>query len=471
MNLRSLLLILAISLPVRAGGRPPNVVFILADDLGYGEIGTFGEKLIATPNLDRMAAEGMKFTRFYAGSTVCAPSRSVLMTGLHTGHTRVRGNGGKARPLAQQIQPEDLTVAEVLKGKGYSTALIGKWGLGEEGSEGIPNRQGFDYFYGYLNQHHAHNPYPPFLLRDGERVKLRNETDPASVSAEAAAAGAGIAREPLDYAPDLMAEEALKWVEWNRSGPFFLFWSLITPHANNEGSKAGRGQEVPDAGDYKEKPWPQADRNHAATIARLDADVGRLLALLKKLEIDEDTLVIFTSDNGPHREGGNNPELFDANGPFRGLKRDLTDGGIRVPMIARWPGKAPAGKTVDGVFWFADILPTFAGLAGASVPEGDGMSFSPLLLNAPWEQPVRKPLYWEFHEGGFSQAVLMDERWKAIRLKRRDAPVRVYDTKEDPGEKRDLSGERPELVSRAKEYFESSRTESVQWPMVDAPAE
>jgi len=468
MIFRPLILTLAIFLPFRATARPPNVVFILADDLGYGEIGAFGQKLAVTPNLDRMAAEGLKFTRFYAGSTVCAPSRSVLMTGQHTGHTRVRGNGGKANPLAQQLLAEDVTVAEVLRGAGYSTALIGKWGLGEEGSEGAPNKQGFDYFYGYLNQLHAHNPYPEFLVRNGERVKLRNVTVPTSAGGEAREAGAGFAEEPLDYAPDLMAAEALKWVEENREKPFFLYWSLITPHANNEGNKVGRGQEVPDAGDYKDRPWPQADRNHAATITRLDADAGRLLVLLKKLGIDGNTLVIFTSDNGHHREGGNDPELFDANGPLRGLKRDLTDGGIRVPMIARWPGITPAGKTVDGVFWFADILPTLAGLAGKTAPKGDGFSFAPLLLNAPWEQPVRPPLYWEFHEGGFSQAVLMDERWKAIRLKRRDAPVQVFDTREDPGEERDLSGERPELVSLAKEFFVACRDESAQWPGIDA---
>ena len=446
-----------------AAERRPNIIFVLADDLGYGELGCFGQKLIATPNIDRMAAEGIKFTRFYAGAPVCAPSRSVLMTGLHTGHTRVRGNAGKLNREAQNLRAEDTTVAEILQKAGYATALIGKWGIGHEGSDGLPNKKGFDYFYGYLDQNHAHNPYPPFIMRNEEKVTLRNKLTAPSDT------GAGIAEEPLDFVPDLMADEALRWVESKKDAPFFLFWSLITPHANNEGTKVGRGQEVPDLGDYKDKPWPKPDQGHAAVITRMDADVGRLLALLKKTGIDENTLIIFTSDNGHHKEGGNDPELFDANGPLNGLKRNLTEGGIRVPTVARWPGTTRAGAENSTAYWFADILPTFAYLAGAKPPAKlDGQSFASLLRNQPFKPPQRPPFYWEFHEGGFSQAVIIDQRWKAIRLKRRDAPVQLFDLEKDLGETTDLAAEKPDLIAKAKALFESARTDSTDWPIKDA---
>jgi arylsulfatase A-like enzyme len=462
-----LLLFAVFAWPLRAADRPPNLIFILADDLGYGQLGCFGAKQIATPHLDRMAAEGIKFTRFYSGSPVCAPSRSVLMTGLHTGHTRVRGNGG-AYPHSQDLRREDVTVAEVLKKVGYSTALIGKWGLGREGKQGLPNDEGFDYFYGYLDQGHAHNPYPEFVIRNKERVALRNRLVPGSGNN-----GAGIAQEPLDFVPDLMAAETLQWIEKQKDRPFFLYWSLITPHANNEGSKANRGQEVPDLGAYADKPWPPADKAHAATITRLDADIGRLFDLLKRLSIDEQTLVVFSSDNGAHKEGGNDPEFFSASGPLRGIKRALYEGGIRVPTVARWPGKTPAGLEERGAFWFADILPSFAALAGAQEVTASldgGITLASLLRGAKIERAVRPVLYWEFHEKGFSQAVLMDERWKAVRNKWRDEPVEIYDTENDIGETKDLSGERADLVERAKALFVSERTESDDWPVKEAPA-
>jgi arylsulfatase A-like enzyme len=472
-------LITCVLLMVRVGGaadRPPNLVFVLADDLGYGELGCFGSKLIQTPNLDRMAAEGTKFTRFYAGSPVCAPSRSVLMTGLHTGHTRVRGNAGKTNIQAQNLRAEDVILPEILKKAGYSTALIGKWGIGHTGSEGLPNKKGFDYFYGYLDQTHAHNPYPDFIMRNEEVVKLRNKIVPGT-SGRAKAdktglVGAGIAEKPLDYVPDLMAEEALKWVNEQKDRPFFLYWSLISPHANNEGTKRGRGQEVPDLGPYTNKYWPAPDKGHAASITRLDADLGRLFALLKELGIDEQTLVIFSSDNGHHKEGGNNPDIFDANGPFRGMKRDLYEGGIRVPTIARWPGKVRAGEEVKTAYWFADILPTFGylGKAHEFLPEAlDGQSFASLLLNVPFTPQPRKPFYWEFHEDGFSQAVIMEDRWKAIRLKRRNAAVQLYDLRTDVGETKDVASGHADLVKRGKELFESERTDSENWPIKDAP--
>jgi uncharacterized sulfatase len=383
---RVILLLLALTFPGFAADPKPNIIFILADDLGYGEVGCFGSKLIQTPNIDRMAREGIKLTQFYAGAPVCAPSRSVLMTGLHTGHTRVRGNAGKANRAAQNLRAEDVTVAELLKKGGYATALIGKWGIGHEGSDGIPTRKGFDYFYGYLDQHHAHNPYPDFVMRNTEVVKLRNKIVAGSGSSKGETeteehSGAGIAETPTDFVPDLMAAEALKWVEENKEWPFFLYWSFITPHANNEGTKFGRGQEVPDLGAYADKDWLQPDKAHASTITRSDADIGRLLDLLKRLKLDERTLVIFTSDNGHHKEGGNNPELFDANGPLRGLKRDMYEGGIRVPTIARWPGKITPGTESRQVGWFADFLPTACQLAGAAAPEGLDGSVSSAAFN------------------------------------------------------------------------------------------
>jgi arylsulfatase A-like enzyme len=472
----ALMVLAAAGVRVGAADRPPNLVFVLADDLGYGEVGCFGSKLIQTPNLDRMAVEGMRFTRFYAGSPVCAPSRSVLMTGLHTGHMRVRGNAGKANIEAQNLRAEDVTVAEVLKKAGYSTALIGKWGIGHPGSDGLPNKKGFDYFYGYLDQLHAHNPYPDFIMRNGEVVTLRNKITPGTSGRaredESGLIGAGIAEKPLDYVPDLMATEALKWVKEQKDRPFFLYWSLISPHANNEGTKHGRGQEVPDLGPYADKYWPVPDKKHAASITRFDADLGRMFALLKELGIDEQTLVIFSSDNGHHKEGGNNPDLFDANGPFRGMKRDLYEGGIRVPTIARWPGKVRAGEEAKSAYWFADILPTFAYLGKAQeyLPKAlDGQSFASLLLNVPFTPPPRKPFYWEFHEGGFSQGVIIDERWKAIRLKRRDAAVQIYDLQKDAGETKDVASDRADLVKRAKALFELEHTDSPDWPIKEAP--
>jgi uncharacterized sulfatase len=462
--MRLFLLLLLVSLvPSASAGPRPNLVLILADDLGYGQLGCFGQKLVPTPHLDRMAAEGMKFGRFYAGAPVCAPSRSVLMTGLHTGHTRVRGNAPRDRREIQSLRAEDVTVAELLRGAGYETALVGKWGLGHEGSEGLPGRQGFDHFFGYLDQQHAHNPYPPFLIRNDARVALRNGHVAGSGDG-----GAGIAATPVDFAPDLMAEEVLRWVGGRGERPFFLFWSLITPHANNEGTRHGRGQEVPELGEYRDKPWPAADRAHAATIARLDADVGRLFALLKERGLDERTLVVFSSDNGAHREGGNDPKRFAASGPLRGIKRALTEGGIRVPTLARWPGTTPAGARVDGALGFQDLLPTFASLGGADekVPAGlDGIDFSPLLRGEAFTPPVDRPLYWEFHEGGFSQAVLFDGKWKAIRLGRPSAPVALYDLDADPGESRNLAAEQPERVARARALFESERRDSPDWPV------
>ena len=352
--------------------RPPNIIFIMADDLGYGDLGSYGQKLLQTPNLDRMAAEGLPCAspQHYAGSTVCAPSRCVLMTGLHSGHCRIRGNA------TVPLEPDDVTVAEVLREGGYATGLVGKWGLGEAGSTGIPNAQGFDYFFGYLSQIRAHNYYPEFLWRNEEQVPLNNVV---AYIQEGYAAGVGsYATEKVDYSHDLFTEEALAFVDRNKGQPFFLYLAYTIPHANNESRWANEhGMEVPTYGSYDDEDWPEAEKGMAAMVSRMDADVGRLLQHLHALGLDEQTLVLFTSDNGPHREGRHEPTFFESSAPLRGIKRDLYEGGIRVPMIARWPGTIQPGGVTHHVSAFWDFLPTAAEAAGLSAPETDGLSFLP----------------------------------------------------------------------------------------------
>jgi arylsulfatase A-like enzyme len=430
-----------------ANAERPNIVFILADDLGYGELGCYGQKEIRTPNIDRLAAEGLRFTDCYAGSTVCAPSRCALLTGQHTGHCRVRGNA------RVPLEPDDVTIGKLLKSAGYETALVGKWGLGEPDSTGIPNRQGFDYFYGYLNQVHAHNYYPDYLWRNEDRVMLSNVVS------------GGVASKRVEYSPDLFRQEALKWLEGRGKNPFFLYLAVTIPHANNEAKQ--QGMEVPSDEPYSDRNWPPAQKNHAAMITRLDGDVGALMAKLKELGIDDNTIVFFSSDNGPHREGGGDPEFFQSSGPLQGYKRSLHDGGIRVPMIARWPGRIAEGTTTSHVCAFWDVLPTLADLAGAKTPEGvDGISFAPTLLENGKGASAQKQhdyLYWEFHETGFQQAV-RSERWKAIRNSS-DGPLQLYDLQTDLGERHDVAAQHPDVVARMTEYLDSARTDSPHWPI------
>lgn len=426
--------------------RKPNIVFILADDLGYGDLGCYGQQLVLTPRLDRMAADGIRFTQCYAGSTVCAPSRSCLMTGLHTGHTHVRGNS-TATDERIPLRPDDTTVAETLKGAGYATGLVGKWGLGEPGTTGIPNRKGFDYFYGYLNQGHAHDYYPEYLWRNEERVALEGNT--------------GGRKE--QYSHDLCAEEALAFVERHQDDPFFLYLSFQIPHAHTALTRTtGNGMETPDDAPYSDRPWTAPNRNFAAMITRMDRDIGRLLDRLQALGLDDDTLVIFSSDNGPHRAGGNDPEFFRSAGPLRGIKRDLYEGGIRVPFIVRWPGRIAPGTVSRHVGAFWDFLPTAADLAGAPASPGiDGVSMLPALLGG--EQREHDHLYWEFHERRFCQAVRIGD-WKAVRLGI-DAPIELYNLAEDIAETRDVAAENPDIVARARSLFDDARTESEHWPV------
>ncbi len=423
--------------------RKPNIIFILADDLGYGDLGCYGQKQMATPNLDRLAQEGVRFTQAYAGSTVCAPSRCALMTGLHMGHARIRGNA------RFPLRPADLTVAELLKGAGYRTGLIGKWGLGEACSTGIPNAKGFDEWLGYLNQQHAHNYFPEFLWENQREVFL-----------------AGNMGTRKQYSHDLFTDRALQFLQGHRDQPFFLYLAYTIPHANNElGRETGNGMDVPGDAPYSGKDWPQVERNFAAMVHRLDADVGKVLEQLKKLGLDEDTIVFFSSDNGPHREGGHDPDFFDSNGPLRGIKRDLYEGGIRMPMLVRWPGKIHPGRVSDQAWAFWDFLPTAAELAGLKPPQGiDGISLLPALLGKP--QRSHDYLYWEFHERGFTQAVRLGD-WKGVRPGRKRA-MELYNLAEDLGERNDLAGKHPELAAKIARIMETARFDSPEWPVREA---
>ncbi len=433
-----------------AANRPPNIIFVLADDLGYGDLGCYGQQVIQTPNLDRMAAEGVRFTQCYAGSTVCAPSRCCLMTGLHTGHAYVRGNA------LVPLRPGDTTVAELLKSAGYRTALVGKWGLGEPDTTGVPNRKGFDEFFGYLNQAHAHNYYPEYLWRTEHKEPIDGNVESKEHQ--------GVSEKRGAYSNDLFTREALTFIERAREGPFFLYLAYTIPHANNErGGAEGDGMEVPDYGPYDDKGWRSPEKGHAAMITRMDRDIGTLFQKLQALGLDQHTIVFFTSDNGPHKEGGADPRFFKSSGPLRGIKRDLYEGGIRVPGIVRWPGKIKAGTVSDQVWAFWDFLPTACELAGAKAPAGlDGISIVPALLGG--EQKAHEFLYWEFHERGFARAVRTGD-WKAVILPGK--PLELYDLSKDIGETRDVAADHPDIVARVEAFLKTARTDSERWPGKD----
>ncbi len=439
----------------------PNIIFILADDLGYGDLGCYGQDSIETPHIDRLAAEGIQFSQHYAGSTVCAPSRCSLMTGLHTGHTAVRGNK-RMNPMGQFPLPENTTtVATLLSDAGYQTALIGKWGLGGPGSTGHPNLQGFDYFYGYLCQSHAHNYYPEFLFRNDQKVPLNNRlAEPKSER------GTGVAIEKVEYSHDLLVKEAINYLKQvDKDKPFFLYLAVTIPHANNEAKD--KGMEVPEYGIYADKNWPEPQKGLAAMITRMDRDIGHVMETLKNAGMDENTIVFFSSDNGPHREGGNNPDFFNSNGPLKGIKRDLYEGGIRVPLIARWPGRIQAGSTSDHISAFWDFLPTTCDIAGIEVVEDyDGISYLPTLLGK--AQPQHDYLYWEFHEQNGKQAVRMGP-WKGIRLNVKtdpDAGIELYNLELDLREEKDLASENPQMSDLMKKIMKAAHYEDPNWPFV-----
>jgi arylsulfatase A-like enzyme len=455
-----LLLALCFSTASLAADRP-NLIWIMADDLGYGDLGCYGQKVITTPHLDRMASEGIKLTHYYAGATVCAPSRSVIMTGQHHGHTRVRGNAGDKNPAAQALQPGEITVPSLLQKAGYGTALIGKWGLGDIGAAetGLPRQQGFTYFHGYLNQHHAHNHFPDFLWRNETKEALSN------VVTRVDEHGAGYATEALHYADDLFADDALRFVTEQKDQPFFLYWSMVIPHANNERARdLGNGAHVPDFGPYAGKDWPEQDKGQAAMITRLDSYVGRMLEKLHQLGIAQNTLVIFTSDNGPHDESKHDLTRFTPAGPYTGIKRSLTDGGIRVPFIAWWPGKIKAGSTSEHVAYHGDLLATAAAIAGAELPaDRDSLSYLPTLVGESAKQAQHEFLYWEFHEGGFKQAALYQQRWKGLRSGSPTAPIVLYDLHSDITEQHDIAADHPDITAKITAYLTTARSPNPDW--------
>jgi len=487
-KVRYILILLFLSVPVLSSGgkdpfhemdEPPNIIWIMADDLGYGDLGSYGQEQIRTPRLDQMAAEGLRFTQFYSGQTVCAPARSALMTGQHTGHTRIRGNHSVATGGRVPLEPRDITVAEVLKQAGYTTGLVGKWGLGEPDTTGVPNRKGFDYFWGYLNQRRAHTYYPEWVWRNQNRVILSGNRDVLEVYPEwkvhSMETENGPKRKRAQFTHDLDLQEAEWFIRANREGPFFLYLALQIPHAELAVPDDALQEYLDEEGNsiFDEAPFPEdshpryggtemPNATYAAMVTRMDRDVGRLLDLLEKLRIEENTLVFFTSDNGPHAEGGYDPEYFNSNGSLRGIKRDLYEGGIRVPMIAWMPGTVPEGEVSDQVWAMWDFMPTVADIAGVKTPDQtDGISMTKALLNRPQQDP--EYLYWEFHEGVFAQAVRFGD-WKAVR---NDAgePVELYHLSEDPGEQNDVSNEYPEQVRKAEDLFEAARTESEHWPV------
>ncbi len=423
--------------------RKPNIIFILADDLGYGDLGCYGQKQIQTPHLDRMAAEGIRFTQHYAGSTICAPSRCCLMTGLDTGHGRIKGNFGN-------LHKEDTTVLELLKSAGYRTAVIGKWGLGDAGTQGHPLKQGADRFFGYLDQVHAHNYYPEWLWDNDRKVFLGNQVKDANTINPQARGGMAFKKE--QYAHDLMTNNAIEFIKNSANTPFFLYLAYTIPHANSESIIFNQhGMEVPDYGPYETKDWPPAQKGLAAMISRMDHDIGELMSLLKDMGIDENTIVLFSSDNGPHEAGFNDPYFFDSNGPLRGIKRDLYEGGIRVPLIVRWPGKIYPERQTDHISAFWDFLPTVCEIAGIKVPEGiDGISYLPVLLGR--KQPVHRYLYWEFHERGPTKAVRKGP-WKFIQFE--DGQCELYNSDVDIGETVDLVSAHPQIVEEMKAYLQN----------------
>jgi arylsulfatase A-like enzyme len=444
-----------LSLPVLA---KPNIVLFLADDLGYAEVGCYGQQKIKTPHIDQLAAEGMRFTQFYSGSPVCAPSRCTLLTGKHTGHTEVRDNQ-EMKPEGQWPIPADTkTLGNVLQDAGYVTACIGKWGLGGPGSTGEPNAHGFDHFYGHLCQAVAHNHYTDHVWRDRQRIDLEGNVKGNVVGKQ--------------YAPDLMADDAIAFIQANKDRPFFLYFATPLPHVSlqvpEDSLKPYLGvlEEGPIPGtrmaDYTPHPTPHAA--YAGMVSRLDSYLGRIMATLKELELDENTIVIFTSDNGPTiTVGGADSKFFNSAGPLRGLKQDVYEGGIREPFIVRWPGRIKAGATSDlpGAFW--DLMPTLAEITGATpLKDIDGVSIAPTLLGR-GEQAKHAYFYWEYHSGGDAQAVRMGD-WKAVRNKVRghfeDAPIELYDLASDVGEAHDMAAQHPDIIAKMKEIFRSARTES-----------
>jgi|FLOH01.1.fsa_nt_gi arylsulfatase A len=464
-------LLLALGACTHPETRQPNVILIVADDLGWAELGCYGQEKIKTPHIDRIASEGKRFTDFYAGAPVCAPSRSVLMTGKHMGHTFVRDNieiGGWGDDDGEGQLPlpaGTVTVGSLMQAAGYQTACVGKWGLGGPDTEGEPNRQGFDHFFGYLCQRQAHNYYPTHLWKDGQRVNYEGNVFHNTTGAH--------------YSHDLLTEDALGWVRENAEKPFFLLLTYAVPHLalqvpeDSMEPYYGLWEDPPYDGKkgYLAHPTPRAA--YAGMVSRMDRDVGRLMDLLSQLDIDDNTIVMFTSDNGATYDiGGARSDFFASGGGLRGAKGSVFEGGLRVPLIVRWPQQIAAGTVshMPAAFW--DFLPTILDAAGASpLATTDGVSLMPELLGHS-EQPAHAYLYWEFPAYGSQQAIRMGD-WKAVRrdLQKSAGPIQLYNLKEDRAESNDVAASHPELVALAAKYMTEAHTPSVLFPLpgVDAP--
>jgi arylsulfatase A len=454
-----------------AARRPPNVVFVLADDLGCYDLGCYGQTKIRTPSVDRLAREGMRFTQFYAGAPVCAPSRCTLMTGKHTGHAAIRNNS-EHQPEGQfPMAAGEVTVADLFKQLGYATAAIGKWGLGYPGSEADPLKRGFDLFFGYNCQRHAHNHYPTYLWKNDQRITLEGNDGGATGK---------------QFSHDLMEAEALSFVRAHRGGPFFLYLPFIIPHAAlqvPEDSLAEYRGKWPDPpydgtinGKANYRPHPNPRAAYAAMITRMDRSVGRVLDLLKELGLDDDTIVLFSSDNGPpYAYGGHDSKFFQSAGPLRGFKGDVYEGGIRAPLVARWPGRIAPGSTSDLPAYFPDLMPTLLDLVGAAgrVPKGiDGLSFAPTLLGKPAEQKRHEFMVWSFPGYTGQQAVRLGD-WKGVRrnLQQGKTPLELYDLKTDVGESKNVAAEHPDVVKRIEDILAREHVPSKTFPIkgVDGP--
>ena len=474
-------MLLALSLAVLAAPtpqsdapeRPPNVVLFLADDLGVHELGCYGQERILTPTVDRLAAEGMRFDAFYAGAAVCAPARCVLLTGLHLGHAQVRANS----PWASALNPEGegqeplaagtLTLARWLSERDYATGCVGKWGLGGPGTSGAPNEQGFDRFLGYLCQKQAHDYYPAHLWSDDEKLPLDNpgftprarwrELPDGWREPETYAAWSG-----ADYAPDVMLEAALEFVRDNAQQPFFLYYATPVPHAALQVPEDSLApylehgwDEEPYVGDKGYLPHRAPRAAYAAMVTRMDRDLGRVLALIEELGLDDDTLVLFTSDNGPTYNGGSDSQFFRSAGELRGLKGSLEEGGIRAPLVARWPGRIAPGTSTSTPAAFHDLFPTLCELVGSAAPDGlDGASLAPMLLGQDFSAPERA-LYWET---GSAQALRLGP-WKLVR-KHTNNGLRelLYDLDADPGEAHDLASEEPAQLELMRARMHAEHT-------------
>ena len=446
----------------------PNIVFILADDLGYGDLGAYGQKRIATPHIDRLAQQGVRFVNFYAGTSVCAPSRSSLLTGQHTGHTPIRGNK-ELEPEGQQPLPDSAqTIAKLFQDNGYMTGAFGKWGLGMVGSTGAPNIKGFDEFYGYLCQRQSHRYYPTHLWHNHKKIELSGNDLLSKVH----------------YAPDLIQEKTLAFIDQHQDKPFFLFVPTVLPHAELAGPQDEYYEQYAQA--FEENPFIGNDYGTNATIAgyasvdkpratfasmvtRMDAYVGEILSKLDTLGLSENTIVIFSSDNGSHREGGADPDFFNSSGGLRGNKRSLYEGGIRVPMIVKWPSKIPSNSTSDhlGAFW--DFLPTFAQLINVDkISYTDGISMLPTLLGQ-GKQAQHSYLYWEFHEDGGRQAIRMGD-YKLIKQKVKNPAqsyYELYNLKKDPTELVNLAQKEEEILQTMISLMDRVRVENPDFPLIN----